>query len=63
MEALSIGATEEALTLATNFLGRRGTVGSSSRDRGVDSFIDSSFFRANPRFLQRRRVCVFIRTI
>jgi hypothetical protein len=33
MEALAEGATEEALTLATTFLGRRGTVGSSSGDR------------------------------
>jgi hypothetical protein len=41
MEALAEGASEEALTFATTFLGRRGTVGSSSGDSGVDSFVDS----------------------
>jgi hypothetical protein len=41
MEALAEGATEEALTLATVFLGRRGTAGSSSGDKGVDSFVNS----------------------
>jgi hypothetical protein len=41
MEARAEGATEEALTLATTFLGGRGAAGSSSADKGVDSFIDS----------------------
>jgi hypothetical protein len=41
MEALAEGATDEALTSATAFLGRRGTVGSSSGDKGVHSFVDS----------------------
>jgi hypothetical protein len=41
MEALAEGATEEALTLAKTFLGRRATIGSSSGDMGVDSFVDS----------------------
>jgi hypothetical protein len=40
MEAFAEGAIEEALTLATTFLGRRGTAGSSSGDKGVDSFVD-----------------------
>jgi hypothetical protein len=41
MEALGEGATEEALTLATSFLGGRGATASSSGDKGIDSFIDS----------------------
>jgi hypothetical protein len=41
MEAFAEGAIEEALTLATTFLGRRGTAGSSSGDKGVDSFVNS----------------------
>jgi hypothetical protein len=40
MEALAEGATKEALTLATTFLCGRGAAGSSSVDKGIDSFID-----------------------
>jgi hypothetical protein len=43
MEALAEGATEEALTFATTFFGLRGTIGSSSGDRVVDSFVDPGF--------------------
>jgi hypothetical protein len=43
METLAEGATEEALNLATTFLGGRGAGGSSSRDKGIDSFVDSRF--------------------
>ena len=41
MEARAEGATEEALTLAKTLLGGRGAAGSSSVEKGVDSFIDS----------------------
>jgi hypothetical protein len=39
MEVLAEGASKEALTLATVFLGR----GSLSAVRGIDSFADSAF--------------------
>jgi hypothetical protein len=42
-EALAKGATKEALALVTALLGGRAVVGSSSADKGVDSFIDSGF--------------------
>jgi hypothetical protein len=41
MEALTEGATEEALTFATTFLGGREAAGSSLGDKGVDSFVNS----------------------
>jgi hypothetical protein len=41
MGALVEGATEEALTFTTTFLGGRGTTGSYSEERGFDSFFDS----------------------
>jgi hypothetical protein len=41
MDALAEGASEQALTLATAFLGGRGAAGSSSADKRVDSFVDS----------------------
>jgi hypothetical protein len=41
LQALAEGAIEEALTFATTFLGGKGTIGLSSKDRDIDSFVDS----------------------
>jgi hypothetical protein len=58
-EALVEGATVEDLTLATP-LGGRSTEGSSSADKGVDSFVDRILI-VHPCVIRRRNI--FIRAI
>ena len=52
---LAEGAMKEALTFATTFLGGGGIIGSSSEDRGIVPFVDSSLSELTLAFFEGGR--------